>query len=137
LPPGSTTRITDTRKTTPGLRAFERYAVRVGGGYNHRDSLGAGVLIKDNHIAAAGGIEAAVRLARGAAPHAQRIEVEVDSLGALETALSAGVDIVMLDNFSEDDLKAALDKVAGRALVEVSGGIGLGRIARLAALGAD
>jgi nicotinate-nucleotide pyrophosphorylase (carboxylating) len=132
LPPGSSTRITDTRKTTPGLRAFERYAVRCGGGHNHRDNLGSAVLIKDNHIAACGGIEQAVRSARAYAPHTSRITCEVDSIAQLDQALAAGADVVMLDNFADADLPAAVERVAGRALVEVSGRVTLARIAAIA-----
>lgn len=137
LPPGSPTRITDTRKTTPGLRALERYAVRCGGAHNHRDSLGAGVLIKDNHIEAAGGIATAVTRARARAPHSVRIEVEVESLDMLDAALEAGADVVMLDNFAADALRTALVRTRGRALVEISGGITLERISELGALGVD
>jgi nicotinate-nucleotide pyrophosphorylase (carboxylating) len=137
LPAGSTTRVTDTRKTTPGLRALERYSVRTGGAHNHRDTLGSAVLIKDNHIEAAGGIGAAIRKAKQRAPHTSKIEIEVESLAALDEALAAGADIVMLDNFSSEDLPLAVKKSRGRALVEVSGGITLERIAELAAHGVD
>lgn len=137
LPPGSGARITDTRKTTPGLRALERYAVRCGGGHNHREDLGAAVLIKDNHIAAAGGVRQAVERAKVHAPHTSRIECEVDSQSQLDEALAAGADIVMLDNFSDDQVKAAVTDVGGRALVEVSGRISLDRIATLGALDID
>jgi nicotinate-nucleotide pyrophosphorylase (carboxylating) len=137
LPAGSSTRITDTRKTTPGLRAFERYAVRCGGGHNHREDLGAAVLIKDNHIAAAGGCTQAIEQARAHAPHTCRIECEVDTRAQLEEALAAGVDIVMLDNFDDDEVRDALALVDGRAIVEVSGGITLERVATLGALGVD
>jgi len=137
LPGGSGTRITDTRKTTPGLRAFERYAVRCGGGHNHREDLGAAVLIKDNHIAAAGGCTQAIERARAYAPHTCRIECEVDTPAQLEEALAAGADIVMLDNFNDDEVRDALALVDGRAIVEVSGGITLERIAALGALGVD
>jgi len=137
LPEGSSTRITDTRKTTPGLRAFERYAVRCGGGHNHREDLGAAVLIKDNHIAAAGGVRRAVQRARAYAPHTCRIECEVDTPEQLTEALAAGADIVMLDNFDDEQVRDALTLVAGRALIEVSGGIKLDRVARLGALGVD
>ena len=137
LPEGSLTRITDTRKTTPGLRAFERYAVRCGGGHNHREDLGAAVLIKDNHIAAAGGVRRAVQRARAYAPHTCRIECEVDTSEQLQEALAAGADIVMLDNFDDEQVRDALTLVASRALVEVSGGITLDRVARLGGLGVD
>ncbi len=137
LPEGCSTRITDTRKTTPGLRAFERYAVRCGGGYNHREDLGAAVLIKDNHIAAAGGCAQAIERARAYAPHTCRIECEVDSRAQLEEALAAGADVLMLDNFDDNQVRDALALIAGRALVEVSGGITIERVATLGSLGVD
>jgi nicotinate-nucleotide pyrophosphorylase (carboxylating) len=137
LPGGSATRITDTRKTTPGLRAFERYAVRCGGGHNHREDLGAAVLIKDNHIAAAGGCTQAIERARAYAPHTCRIECEVDTPAQLEEALAAGADVVMLDNFNDDEVRDALRSIDGRAIVEASGGITLERVAVLGALGVD
>jgi nicotinate-nucleotide pyrophosphorylase (carboxylating) len=137
LPAGSHTRITDTRKTTPGLRAFERHAVRSGGGHNHRENLGSAVLIKDNHIAACGGVAKAVRAARAHAPHTSRITCEVGSTSELDEALAAGADVVMLDNFDDAALPAAVKRVAGRALVEVSGRVTLERIATIARAGAD
>lgn len=137
VPAGTRARIVDTRKTTPGLRAFERYAVRTGGACNHRDSLGAGVLIKDNHIAAVGGVTQAIQRARQSAPHSHRIEVEVESLAAVDEALAAGADIIMLDNFEPAELSLAIEKIAGRALVEVSGGVTLERIEGLARAGVD
>jgi nicotinate-nucleotide pyrophosphorylase (carboxylating) len=140
LPSGSTTRITDTRKTTPGLRLLERYAVRTGGAHNHRDQLGSAILIKDNHIVAAGGITTAIERARRFAPHTTRVEVEVASIAQLEEALAAQADVVMLDNFSDDDTKAAVDrvhKITPRPLIEASGGITLERIFTLAELGVD
>jgi nicotinate-nucleotide pyrophosphorylase (carboxylating) len=140
LPPGSRTRITDTRKTTPGLRALERYAVRMGGAVNHRNDLGSAVLIKDNHLVAAGGIARAIELARARAPHTSRIEVEVASLDELDQALAAGADIIMLDNFSLADVHEAIASVRRKEpppLVEVSGGITLERIGELAAAGVD
>jgi nicotinate-nucleotide pyrophosphorylase (carboxylating) len=137
LPPGTATRITDTRKTTPGLRALERYAVRCGGAHNHRNDLGCAVLIKDNHIEAAGGIQAAIELTRARGSHTSRIEVEVEDLPALDAALAAGADIVMLDNFAPTQIREAVARARGRALVEVSGGISLERIAELAQAGVD
>jgi nicotinate-nucleotide pyrophosphorylase (carboxylating) len=137
IPHGSKLRIADTRKTTPGLRFLERYAVRVGGGHNHRDCLGSAVLIKDNHIVAAGGIRAAIERARQHAPHTSRIEIEVESLLELDEALAAGADIVLLDNFDRDALKTAIDKARGRALIEVSGGLTLSRVKELGELGVD
>ena len=137
VPAGARLRITDTRKTTPGLRFLERYAVRIGGGHNHRDCLGSAVLIKDNHIAAAGGIAAAIARARSGAPHTSRIEVEVESLAQLDEALASGAEIVMLDNFDAAALAEAVTKARGRALVEVSGGITLERVRELVEAGVD
>jgi nicotinate-nucleotide pyrophosphorylase (carboxylating) len=137
LPEGSPTRITDTRKTTPGLRYLERYAVRTGGAYNHRDMLGSAVLIKDNHIEAAGGITSAVVMARKRAPHTSRVEVEVETIDQLEEALRARADIVLLDNFAESELDRAVALARGKALVEISGGVSLDRISALAARGID
>jgi nicotinate-nucleotide pyrophosphorylase (carboxylating) len=137
LPSGSPTRIVDTRKTTPGLRFLERYAVRTGGGHNHRDNLGSAVLIKDNHIVAAGGVRAALERARKHAPHTSRLEIEVESLAMLAEALAAGADVVMLDNFAPDQIALAVERARGHALVEVSGGITLERVAALAAAGVD
>lgn len=137
LTPGSPTRIVDTRKTTPGLRALERHAVRAGGGLNHREDLGAAVLIKDNHIAAAGGITQAITRCKARAPHTTRIECEVDSLAQLEEALTAGADIVLLDNFDDAMVAQAITINRKRALLEASGGITLERVAKLSALGVD
>lgn len=140
VPAGAPTRITDTRKTTPGLRALERYAVRMGGGINHRNDLGSAVLIKDNHIAVCGGVTAAITRARAVAPHTARVECEVQSLAELDEALAAGADVVMLDNFDDDGVRVAMARVAAhprRPLVEASGGITLARIATLAAAGVD
>jgi nicotinate-nucleotide pyrophosphorylase (carboxylating) len=137
LPANAATRIVDTRKTTPGLRFLERYAVRCGGGHNHRDSLGSAVLIKDNHIVAAGGVREAIERAQKHAPHTSRIEIEVESLDMLDEALEAGAHIVMLDNFESEQIAVAVERAHGRALVEVSGGISLARIPALAAVGVD
>ncbi len=137
VPPGTKTRITDTRKTTPGLRALERYAVRVGGGHNHRDDLGAAVLIKDNHVAACGGVRAAIERARAGAPHTAKIECEVDSLDQLDEALAAGADIVLLDNMPTAVVREAAARARGRAQLEASGGITLERVAELARAGVD
>jgi nicotinate-nucleotide pyrophosphorylase (carboxylating) len=137
LPPGSRTRITDTRKTTPGLRALERLAVRAGGGHNHREDLSSAVLIKDNHIAAAGGVEPAILRCREHAPHTTRIECEVDSLEQLAQALDAKADIVLLDNFSDTMIEQAVHINRGRALLEASGNVGIARVAKLAELGVD
>ena len=137
IPSGSTLRIADTRKTTPGLRALERYAVRCGGGHNHRNDLGSAILIKDNHIAAAGSITRAIARARGYAPHTSRIEVEVDTLKQFDEALGANVDIILLDNFAAADLKEAVARNNGRAVLEASGGLTLARVAELAQSGVD
>jgi len=137
IPAGAKTRITDTRKTTPGLRALERYAVRVGGGHNHRDDLGAAVLIKDNHIAACGGVRATIERARAAAPHTAKIECEVDSLAQLDEALAARADIVLLDNMPTAMVAEAVARARGRAVLEASGGITLARVAELAKVGVD
>lgn len=141
LPPGSPVRITDTRKTTPGLRALERYAVRVGGAHNHRDNLGSAVMIKDNHIVAAGGITTAIVRARKRAPHTSRIEVEVASLAEFDEAVAAGADVIMLDNFRLEDVRTAAERARalhrGRPLLEVSGGITLERIRELTEAGVD
>ena len=137
---GTSLRITDTRKTTPGFRLLEKYAVRLGGGRNHRFDLGSGVLIKDNHVAIAGSVTEAVRRAKGRVPHSLNIEVEVDTLAQLDEALDAGVAIVLLDNFSAADLEKALARVRTaqpRPLVEVSGGVTLARIPELARAGVD
>ena len=137
IPAGTRARVTDTRKTTPGLRALERYAVRVGGGSNHRDDLGAAVLIKDNHIAACGGVRKTIERARAAAPHTAKIECEVDSLAQLDEALAAGADIVLLDNMSDEVVREAVRRAGGKALLEASGGITLARVADLARAGVD
>ncbi len=137
LPDGSSTRVVDTRKTTPGLRALERYAVRCGGANNHREDLSSAVLIKDNHIAAAGGVASAIERARRHAPHTSRIECEVDTPEQLQEAIEAGAEIVLLDNFPDEILREMVALVAGRALVEVSGGVKLERVAAIAAAGVD
>ncbi len=135
LPKGSETRVTDTRKTTPGLRVLDRYAVRCGGAYNHRNDLGSAVLIKDNHITAAGSITAAIDRAREHAPHTTKIECEVDSLDGLDEALAARADIVLLDNMDTDAIRIAVKRTAGRALLEASGRVTLARVRELAEAG--
>jgi nicotinate-nucleotide pyrophosphorylase (carboxylating) len=133
-------RIVDTRKTTPGLRALEKAAVRHGGGHNHRFGLTDGVLIKDNHLAAVGGanrVACAVALARQGAPHTLRIEIEVTTLDELAQALAAGADIVLLDNMEVSALREAVTMTAGRALLEASGGVTLDTVADIAATGVD
>ncbi len=137
---GSPLRITDTRKTTPGFRLLEKYAVRMGGASNHRYDLGSGVLIKDNHVAVAGGVRIAVERARGRVPHGLKIEVEVDSLVQLDEALEAGADIILLDNFSLPDIEQAVTRAKAttpRPMLEVSGGVTLQKIAALARTGVD
>ncbi|RIA55037.1 carboxylating nicotinate-nucleotide diphosphorylase [Dichotomicrobium thermohalophilum] len=134
---GTQARITCTRKTTPGLRALEKYAVRAGGGVNHRFGLFDGVLIKDNHVAASGGVGPAVERARAAAGHMVRIEVEVDTLAQLDEALALGVDAILLDNMSLDDLREAVARTGGRALLEASGGVSLETVGAIAATGVD
>jgi nicotinate-nucleotide pyrophosphorylase (carboxylating) len=134
---GTGARVVDTRKTLPGWRALDKYAVRCGGGVNHRAALDGGVLIKDNHIAATGSVAAAVQRARAVAPHALRIEVEVEDLAGVDAALSAGAEVLLLDNFSPDGVREAVARIAGRALVEVSGGITLETIRAYAEAGAD
>jgi len=134
---GTKVRITDTRKTTPGLRMLEKYAVQVGGGANHRFNLTDGILIKDNHIAACGSITEAVRLVREKAPHTIRIEVETDTLEQVDECLACGVDIIMLDNMSCTTMGEAVRRIGGRALVEASGGVNLETVAAIAATGVD
>jgi len=130
-------RIAATRKTTPGLRAIEKYAVQVGGGIPHRYGLDDAILIKDNHIAMAGGVRIAIRNAKQNIGHTVKIECEVDTLAQLQEVLEEGVDIVMLDNMSLDDMSAAVKLVAGRAVIEASGGVTLDRIPKIAATGVD
>jgi len=134
---GTKAKIVDTRKTTPGLRHLEKYAVRCGGGVNHRFGLDDAILIKDNHIAACGGVGEAVRRARAAAGHLMKVEVEVDGLDQLEEALAHGPDVVMLDNFSLADLRTAVARAGGRAALEASGGVNLETVAAIAATGVD
>jgi nicotinate-nucleotide pyrophosphorylase (carboxylating) len=130
-------RVTDTRKTTPGLRSLDRYAVRTGGGHNHRNDLGSGVLIKENHIRCAGSIATAIVAARAHAPHGLRIECEVTNLDEVKQALAARADVILLDNMDDGLVAQAVLEVAGRALTEVSGNVDLERIDRVAALGID
>ncbi len=134
---GTKAAIVDTRKTTPGLRILEKYAVRVGGGKNHRFGLFDGILIKENHITAAGGIAVAVQLARAAVDHLKKIEVEVTSLREVGEALDAKADVILLDNMSVTEVREACDRVRGRALLEVSGGIHLENIREYAQAGID
>lgn len=134
---GSKTKLLDTRKTTPNMRVFEKYAVRVGGGNNHRYNLSDGVLLKDNHIGAAGGVAAAVKAAKAYAPFVRKIEIEVETLEQLKEALDAGADIVMLDNMSPENMAEAVAMTKGRAETECSGNVTKENIARLTNLGVD
>ncbi len=134
---GTKARICDTRKTTPGLRVLEKYAVRVGGGSNHRFNLADGILIKDNHIQAAGGIRPAVTAARAHAPHTLKIEVEVEDLAMVAEALACGADIIMLANMDQPAIEAAVALIGGRALVEISGNMGDKDLTALARTGID
>lgn len=134
---GTQARITDTRKTMPGLRKLDKYAVRAAGAVNHRFSLSDGILIKDNHIAAAGGIAPAVRAAKRKAPHTLKVEVEVESLDGLREALEAGADIIMLDNMSCALMREAVELTAGRAVLEASGNMGERDLAEVSATGVD
>lgn len=134
---GTRCRLLDTRKTTPLWRQLEKEAVRHGGGSNHRFGLSDGILIKDNHVAAAGGVASAVEQARARAPHGLKVEVEVDTLEQLDEALRAGADIVLLDNFSLDMIRKAVSRADGRCLLEVSGGVTLANIRAIAETGVD
>ena len=134
---GSKTTLLDTRKTTPNCRIFEKYAVRVGGGSNHRYNLSDGVLLKDNHIGAAGSITNAVRMAKEYAPFVRKIEVEVETLDQVKEAVEAGADIIMLDNMTTDQMRAAIDLIDGRAETECSGNVTKENIERLISLGVD
>jgi nicotinate-nucleotide pyrophosphorylase (carboxylating) len=134
---GTKARILDTRKTMPGLRILDKYSVRIGGGCNHRYGLYDGVLIKDNHIEAAGGIAEAVRRVRGPAPLMVKIEVEVKDLAEVEEALAAGADIIMLDNMTVDRMRQAMQRIGGRALVEASGNVTLSTVKEIAGTGID
>lgn len=134
---GTKARIVDTRKTTPGLRELEKYAVRIGGGINHRTGLYDGVLIKENHIVAAGGITEAIRRARAYIPHTLKIEIETETLAQVDEALSAGADIIMLDNMSLADMRSAVSAIAGHVLVEASGGVNLETVRAIAETGVD
>ena len=134
---GCKTRLLDTRKTTPNMRVFEKYAVKVGGGCNHRYNLSDGILLKDNHIGAAGGVANAVKMAREYAPFVRKIEVEVENLDMCREALEAGADIIMLDNMSADDMAAAVKLIGGRAITEISGNVTAENIENIKKVGAD
>ncbi|MBQ2663014.1 MAG: carboxylating nicotinate-nucleotide diphosphorylase [Clostridia bacterium] len=134
---GSKTKLLDTRKTTPNMRVFEKYSVKAGGGYNHRYNLSDGILLKDNHIGAAGGVKEAVQMAKEYAPFVRKIEIEVENLDMLKEALEAGADIIMLDNMSVEDMKEAVRLVAGKAETECSGNVTKENVARLVDIGVD
>jgi nicotinate-nucleotide pyrophosphorylase (carboxylating) len=137
LPEGSPTRVLDTRKTTPGMRYLEKRAVLHGGGANHRADLGGGVLIKENHVAAAGSLAEAVVRSRSGAPHSLRIEVEVRDIDELREAIAAGADAVLLDNMTPAQVRRCVELAAGRVMTEASGGIDLHNVAEFAAAGVD
>lgn len=134
---GSKTKLLDTRKTTPNMRIFEKYSVRVGGGYNHRYNLSDGVLLKDNHIGAAGSVTKAVEMAKEYAPFVRKIEIEVENLDMVKEAVKAGADIIMLDNMSTEEMQKAIKIIDGRAETECSGNVTKENIGRLIALGVD
>ncbi|MBO5300210.1 MAG: carboxylating nicotinate-nucleotide diphosphorylase, partial [Clostridia bacterium] len=134
---GTKTKLLDTRKTTPNMRIFEKYAVKVGGGNNHRYNLSDGILLKDNHIGAAGGVKQAVEMAKEYAPFVRKIEIEVENLEMLKEAIEAGADIIMLDNMSVEDMKKAVEMTAGKAETECSGNVTKENIARLTDIGVD
>lgn len=134
---GSKTKLLDTRKTTPNMRIFEKYAVKVGGGYNHRYNLSDGILLKDNHIAAAGGVKEAVAMAKEYAPFVRKIEVETETLAQVHEAVEAGADIIMLDNMTPEMMREAIDYIDGRAETECSGNVTRENVERLTALGVD
>ncbi|MGO9056441.1 MAG: carboxylating nicotinate-nucleotide diphosphorylase [Candidatus Binataceae bacterium] len=134
---GTKARIVDTRKTHPGLRAVEKYAVRIGGGFNHRFGLDSGVLIKDNHIAAAGSVSAAIKLAKQSVPHTLKIEIECETHAQLEEAIAAGADIVLLDNMTLDHIRRAVQIANARVMLEVSGNVSLATVAEIARTGVD
>lgn len=134
---GSKTKLLDTRKTTPNMRIFEKYAVRVGGGFNHRYNLSDGVLLKDNHIGAAGSVTKAVKMAKEYAPFVRKIEVEVENLDMVKDAVDAGADIIMLDNMSVEEMQEAVRIIDGRAETECSGNVTKENIENLTAIGVD
>lgn len=134
---GSKTKLLDTRKTTPNMRVFEKYAVKVGGGCNHRYNLSDGILLKDNHIGAAGSVANAVKMAKEYAPFVRKIEIEVENLDMLDEALEAGADIIMLDNMSVEDMKEAVRRTAGKAETECSGNVTRENVEKLVDIGVD
>ena len=134
---GTKTKLLDTRKTTPNMRIFEKYSVKVGGGYNHRYNLSDGILLKDNHIGAAGGVKEAVKMAKEYAPFVRKIEIEVENLDMLREALEAGADIIMLDNMSVEHMKKAVELCRGKAETECSGNVTRENVAKLVDIGVD
>ncbi|MCI5938049.1 MAG: carboxylating nicotinate-nucleotide diphosphorylase [Eubacterium sp.] len=134
---GTKTKLLDTRKTTPNMRVFEKYAVKVGGGYNHRYNLSDGVLLKDNHIGAAGSVKKAVEMAKEYAPFVRKIEIEVENLEMVKEAVEAGADIIMLDNMSPEDMVKAIEIIDGRAETECSGNVTRENVERLTQIGVD
>ena len=134
---GSKTKLLDTRKTTPNMRVFEKYAVKVGGGYNHRYNLSDGILLKDNHIGAAGGVKEAIAMAKEYAPFVRKIEVEVETMEMVKEAVEAGADIIMLDNMTPEMMKEAVSYINGRAETECSGNVTKENVARLVDIGVD
>ncbi|MBQ2994358.1 MAG: carboxylating nicotinate-nucleotide diphosphorylase [Peptococcaceae bacterium] len=134
---GTSTKLLDTRKTTPNMRIFEKYAVRVGGGHNHRYNLSDGVLLKDNHIGAAGSVTKAIQMAKEYAPFVRKIEVEVETLDMVKEAVEAGADIIMLDNMTVEEMREAIRIIDGRAETECSGNVTKENVERLTALGVD
>ena len=134
---GTKTKLVDTRKTTPNNRIFEKYAVKIGGGGNHRYNLSDGVMLKDNHIGAAGGVKKAIEMAKEYSSFVRKVEVEVENMDMVEEAVEAGADIIMLDNMTHEQMKEAIDLIAGRAEIEVSGNVTRENIAALADLGVD
>ena len=134
---GTKTKLLDTRKTTPNMRIFEKYSVKVGGGYNHRYNLSDGILLKDNHIGAAGGVKEAIMMAKEYAPFVRKIEIEVENLDMLKEALEAGADIIMLDNMSVEDMRKAVELCRGKAETECSGNVTRENVARLVDIGVD
>ncbi len=134
---GSKTRLLDTRKTTPNMRVFEKYAVKVGGGCNHRYNLSDGILLKDNHIGAAGSVAKAIEMAKEYAPFVRKIEIEVENLEMVKEAVEAGADIIMLDNMTSDEMREAIKIIDGRAQTECSGNVTKENVARLVSVGVD
>ena len=134
---GSKTKLLDTRKTTPNMRIFEKYAVKIGGGYNHRYNLSDGILLKDNHISAAGGVKEAIAMAKEYAPFVRKIEIETENLDMVKEAVEAGADIIMLDNMTSEEMKQAVELIDGRAETECSGNVTRENIEKVIGIGVD